>query len=204
MSDKPSYLGLLNAVALAESSAHCYLSEWADVTKDPEVRRVLLTVAAREGEHAMSFAKRINELGYELRQKPDEEREKKLDIVRSDCSDLEKMEALGLQSLDTEDEPDIFDDFFKDHSIDIRTGELLGRYIAEERDTGRLLRMCYGCLREAADKEEAAANGAGKANSKALRATNKRLEALEVKVDRLCASIDDLAEVVRAEAVSAS
>ncbi len=52
MSDKPSYLGLLNAVALAESSAHCYLSEWAAVTKDPDVRRVLLTVAAREGEHA--------------------------------------------------------------------------------------------------------------------------------------------------------
>ena len=29
MSDKPSYLGLLNAVSLAESDAHCYLSEWA-------------------------------------------------------------------------------------------------------------------------------------------------------------------------------
>ena len=96
MSDKPSYLGLLNTVALAEINAHCYLSEWAAVTKDPDVRHVLLTVAAREGEHGMSFAKRINELGYELRQKPDENLDKKLDIVRSDCSDLEKMEALGL------------------------------------------------------------------------------------------------------------
>src|SRR5215472_33863 len=49
MSDKPSYLGLLNAVALAESSAHCYLREWAGVTDNPDVRQVLVTVAAREG-----------------------------------------------------------------------------------------------------------------------------------------------------------
>src|SRR6516164_2147260 len=83
MSDKPSYLGLLNAVALAESSAHCYLREWAAVTDNPDVRQVLVKVAAREGEHAMSFAKRINELGYELREKPDEGLEKKLEIVRS-------------------------------------------------------------------------------------------------------------------------
>jgi rubrerythrin len=200
MSDKPSYLGLLNAVALAESSAHCYLSEWAAVTKDPDVRQVLLTVAAREGEHAMSFAKRINELGYELRQKPDEGLDKKLDIARSDCSDLEKMEALGLPGLDSQDRPDIFDDFFKDHSIDIRTGELLGRYIAEERDTGRLLRGCYECVREAAETE-AATNGAGKPD-RATRATTKRIAALEVKVDALCDSIDDLTKVIRAKAVS--
>src|ERR1700746_3973956 len=95
MSDKPSYLALLNALSLGESNAYCYLSEWAGVTKDPEVRRVLLTVAAREGEHGLTFAKRINELGYELLQKPDESLEKKLEIVRSDCSDLEKMDALG-------------------------------------------------------------------------------------------------------------
>jgi rubrerythrin len=206
MSDKPSYLGLLNAVALAEGSAHCYLSEWAIVTKDADVRKVLLTVAAREGEHAASFTKRINELGYELRQKPDEGLEKNLEIVRSDCSDLEKMEALGLQGLDTGDKPDIFDDFFKDHSIDIRTGELLGRYIAEERDTGRLLRGCYGCLRDAADAEaaQAAANGAGKQDAKAARATAKQLAALEGKVDALCRSIEELREVVSAQTVPVS
>ncbi len=195
MSDKPSYLGLLNAVALAESNAHCYLSEWASVTKDPDVRRVLLTVAAREGEHGMSFAKRINELGYELRQKPDEGLDAKLDIVRSECSDLEKMEALGLSSLDTGDKPDLFDDFFKDHSIDIQTGALLGRYIAEERDSGRLLRGCYACLRQAADAE-AAANGGGK-NGKAARATAKRLAALEGKVDDVCRSVEELKDLVR-------
>jgi rubrerythrin len=201
MSDKPSYLGLLNAVSVAETNAYCYLSEWASVTKDPEVRRVLLTVAAREGEHGLTFAKRINELGFELLSRPDENLEKNLDIVRSDCSDLEKMEALGFGKGDSsEDKPDVFDNFFKDHSIDIQTGAMLGRYIAEERDSGRLLRACYQCLRDAADAE-VATNGAGKQDTKAARATAKRLTTIEAKVDQLCAAVDDLTKVVRAEAL---
>lgn len=142
-SGKPTYLGLLNAISLAETRAYCYLTEWAGITADPGVRRVLLTVAAREGEHGMSFAKRISELGYELRQKEGENPDRALAIVRSDCSDVEKMEALGLDKLYTGDEPDLFDNFFRDHSIDIRTSELLGRYIGEERDTARLLHECY-------------------------------------------------------------
>ena len=153
MSDKPSYLGLLNALSLAESAAYRYLSEWADVTPNPEVRQVLLTVAAREGEHGMSFAKRINELGYELRPKPSDRESFASEVVRrTDCSDREKMEALALQKLDTGDEPDYFDGLFRDHSLDIRTGELLGRYICEERDTARLLKRCYEqlCAAEAA------------------------------------------------------
>ncbi len=157
MSEKPSYLGLLNAVALAESRAYRYLTEWAGVTGDPEVRRVLLTVAAREGEHGMSFARRINELGFEVRPKPDDKEAENLEVVRSDRSDLEKMEALGLDRLDTGDQPDIFDGFFSDHSIDIRTGELLGRYIAEERDSARLLRACYEQLRDTARQPATAA-----------------------------------------------
>ena len=199
MSEKPSYLGLLNALSLAESNAHCYLSEWASVTKNPDVRRVLLTAAAREGEHAMTFAKRINELGYELRQRPDDNLEKNLAIVRSDCSDLEKMEALGYgRGAEAEDKPDVFDEFFKDHSIDVQTGAMLGRYIAEERDTGRLLRACYQCLRDAADAE-AASNGAVKQDSKAAKATARRLTALEAKVDQLCAAVEDLGRIVRSE-----
>jgi hypothetical protein len=201
MSDTPSYLDLLNRISLGESNAYCYLSEWAEVTKDPDVRRVMLTVAAREGEHGLSFAKRINELGYELVQKPDENLEKKLEIVRSDCSDLEKMEALGFaRTADSQDKPDFFDDLFKDHSIDIQTGELLGRYIAEERDSGRLLRACYACLREAAEAD-APTGRASKQDTKTTAATARRLTAIEAKVDQLCAAVDDLAKVVRTEAL---
>ena len=90
MSDKPTYLGLLNAVAVAESRAHEYLTAWIKVTTDPDVCAVLTKVAAREGEHGMSFAKRINELGYELRTKADDSADKALAIVRSDCSDLDR------------------------------------------------------------------------------------------------------------------
>ncbi|HET9728309.1 MAG TPA: hypothetical protein VFR41_02760 [Acidimicrobiia bacterium] len=149
MSDKPSYLGLLNAIAVAEAEAERYLRAWAEVTTSDDVRNVLLTVAAREGEHARSFAARIQELGYEVRRKPRPDEDRGMATVLSDCTDLEKMKALKLHKIDSGDKPDIFDNFFKDHSIDIRTGELLGRYIAEERDSGRLLRGCYKALKAA-------------------------------------------------------
>jgi rubrerythrin len=183
MADKPSYLGLLNAIAIAESRAHAYLCAWAEVTPSDDVRCVLRKVAAREGEHGMSFAKRINELGYEVRRSDDGRPDKAMAIVTSDRTDLEKMEALKLQLLDTGDRPDVFDDFFKNHSIDIATGELLGRYIAEERDTARLLRQCYAQLQQA---EPSASPTAG----------DDRLASLERKVDALCGAVDDLRDTV--------
>jgi hypothetical protein len=196
-SAKPSYLGLLNAVSLAETRAHCYLTEWARVTSNPDVRRVLLTVAAREGEHGMTFAKRIDELGYELRPRADDGAERALEIVQSDCSDLEKMEALGLEKLDTQGQPDLFDGFFQDHSIDIRTGEMLGRYIAEERDSARLLRSCYEQLCEARAAEDQHKGG----GDKAARAATKQLKALDQKVDSLCRAVEELRQIVCAQSM---
>jgi hypothetical protein len=183
VSDKPSYLGLLNAIALAESRAHEYLNVWIGVTPSPDVAAVLRTVAAREGEHGMAFAKRIDELGYQVRVKDEPRHEKALAMAGSDCSDLEKMEALGLDRLDTGSEPDIFDGFFKDHSIDIRTGELLGRYIAEERDSARLLRQCYEQLRT-------------QRASGTTRSSSDRVAALEAKLDAVCGAVDELRELV--------
>src|SRR6202795_2485453 len=83
MADKPSYLGLLNAVSNGETRAYTYLTAWADVTPDPEVRGLLLTIAAREGEHGMSFAKRINELGFELEPTDDPGFDEKMQIATS-------------------------------------------------------------------------------------------------------------------------
>ena len=186
MSDKPSYLGLLNAIAIAEAQAHDYLVAWADVTPSPDVRKVLLTVAAREGEHGMSFSKRINELGFEVRRKDSSDLERAMELVTSNRSDLKKMEKLKLNTLDTGDKPDIFDGLFKDHSIDIRTGELLGRYIAEERDTARLLRSCY---------EQLAAAGDGPQQS------SESFASLEGKVDTLCRAVDELRQIVCAQAM---
>ena len=181
MTEKPSYLGLLNAVALAESRAHEYLTAWAAVTPDPEVRAVLVTVAAREGEHGASFAKRINELGFELRESDDPKHAQRMEVARSDRSDLDKLEALGLLQFRTDGEPDIFDGFFRDHSIDIRTGELLGRYIAEERDTLRLVTGCRDALAcRTAERSEPATGSAD----------------LEGKIDALTRAVDELRQIV--------
>jgi rubrerythrin len=148
VSDKPSYLGLLNAIAVGEGRAHTYLRAWAETTRNPDVRRVIETVAIREGEHALAFEKRICELGYSLRKQKDETLEKTLALVTSTRSDLEKFEDLGLGGSENEERDDPFNKLFEDTTIDIQTGELLGRYIAEERDTARRLRACYEELRE--------------------------------------------------------
>ena len=148
------------------------------------MRQVLLTVAAREGEHGMTFAKRINELGYEVRCNDDSELQKAMALVKSDRSDLKKMEKLEARPLDTGDKPDIFDGLFKDHSIDIRTGELLGRYIAEERDTARLLRSCYEQL-VAADK--AGRRRARRSRSRRSRRRSTRCAARSTSCARSCA-----------------
>ena len=155
MSEKPSYLEMLNTIYMGEQRGYEYLSAWADVTPDPDVRAVLRTIALREGEHALAFAKRINELGFEARDDgPSAEFHRKFAIVTSDKSDLEKMDTLGYNFSEPpkpSDEGDRLVNLFRDTSIDIQTGELLGRFIAEERDTGRLFRSCYGILCERAN-----------------------------------------------------
>jgi rubrerythrin len=188
MSEKPSYLGLLNAIAVAESQAYRYLTAWIKATKSPEVRAVLLTVAAREGEHGMSFAKRVNQLGYEVRPRDDLGVDERMEIAGSDMSDLEKMERFGLHRLD--EVLCAFDDVFKDHTIDIETGELLGRYIAEEFDTSRLLRCCYDQLRARAERERTGP-------------TSADLRTLNDKVDALCRSVEELRQIVCAQSMPA-
>jgi hypothetical protein len=186
VSQKPSFLGLLNSVALAEAAAHCYLEAWIAVTDHDGVRDTLRTVSAREGEHGMAFAKRINELGYTLKPKDDPGQAKRMDIASSSMTDLEKMEAFGLGRLDTGDGPDVFDGFFKDHTIDPVTGGLLGRYIAEERDSARRLRACY---------EQLCAE-AGRSPATASSSDTDRIAALDAKLDAVCAAVDELRVIV--------
>ena len=145
MTGKPTYLGLLNAIAVAEGEAGVYLREWADRTDDPAVREVLELVALREAEHALAFEKRLVELGYRLRPGDGARLAEALEIVRSGCSDREKFESLEIGREPTEG-PDIFSRMFENRELDPVTGGLLGRYVAEERDSGRRLRSCYESL----------------------------------------------------------
>ena len=150
MSDKPSYLGLLNAIAVGERGGEQLFDAWAAATPDDDVRGVLQTVALREGEHAKAFAKRINELGFNVRPKDDPDLAGRVAIAASSSmGDCEKFERLGF-SKDPGNGPDFFVRFFEDTTMDIQTGELMGRYVSEERDTGRRLRACYAQVRACA------------------------------------------------------
>jgi hypothetical protein len=144
--DRPSFLGLLNSIAIGEGQAHTYLREWVDITKDDAVRDTLKFVALREGEHALAFEKRIVELGFEMRPGVDGRLDEALDIVRSNLTDKAKFKALGLQNAAPAEGPDIFSKMFENKDLDPVTGGLLGRYVAEERDSGRRLRACYDTL----------------------------------------------------------
>jgi len=153
MPKKPSYLGLLNAIAYGEGEGAEYLAAWAGVTSDPDVQRALRTVVARETEHAAAFTKRLDELGYEVISRPSPDHAKRLRFAKSSKSDLEKLVRFGF---DRDPSPDIFDRMFNNHDIDVTTGALLGRYIAEERDTLRLLHgLCRKLHRRAASASAA-------------------------------------------------
>jgi rubrerythrin len=200
MSDKPSYLGLLNRIAVGETRAGEYFTAWAEATSDADVRAVLVKVAARETEHGASFAKRVDELGYEVRWGAvGEDEQKRLDLVRrTDMTDLEKMMALGFgerygptATQADNDASDGLEGLLRDSSIDIQTAELLGRYIAEERDTLRTLSGCYGILCDRAG---------GSSNDM----PTGRLADLEAKVDAVCRGIEELRQIVCAQSMRAA
>lgn len=140
-SEKPSYLGLLNAIALGEGCGREAFESWAAHTKDPLLRPVLETVAAREGEHAESFAARIRALGFQVqpRELPDLDRLR--EVLASDQTDLEKLRCLYPESGSAATDRDIFDGLLRDDSMDPETRALVERYVAEERDSARLLRQ---------------------------------------------------------------
>lgn len=141
---KPTYLGLLNALAVAETAAEPYLLTWADTTKDKKLAKTLRFVAMREGEHGKAFAKRMLELGYEVRTPVSARPAENLELAGSDKSDVQKFQAFELGK--APGATDVFDGMFADKTIDPITGGLLGRYIAEERDSGRRLAAEYDRL----------------------------------------------------------
>eukprot|EP01046_Picozoa_sp_COSAG06_P043174 COSAG06_NODE_5618_length_3348_cov_1.454266_2_plen_184_part_00 len=132
----------------------------ADCTTDPDVEKTLRFVANRETEHALAFEKRIIELGYSLK-RPDEQATNPLTEVVTDesLSDKEKFEKAGLNKEPDPEKPDLFDGMMSAKDIDPVTGALIGRYIAEERDSGRAFRQCYATL--AARAEPPSGGGGG-------------------------------------------
>ena len=179
MNSKPSYLGLLNAISLAETEAEGYLNCWAATTKSDDVRAIIASVAIREGEHGKAFAKRISELGFAVVPRGDsDEADAKMAIASStEMSDCEKFEKLKVGRQSEPGTKDIFSSFFDDTSMDIQTGALMGRYVAEERDSGRMLATCYQQLQ--------AANQSHAASSPALEGLAGQLGRIESLLEKL-------------------
>lgn len=158
---KPTYLGMLNAIAVAETAAEPLFLAWAERTDDPKLAETLRFVGMREGEHGKAFAKRMLELGYEVKPPADPgPNPEALKIAGSRRSDLRKFEELGFGRLVSE--TDVFDSMFKDKTIDPTTGGLLGRYIAEERDSGRRLADEYDRIKRADARKKSAKKRARK------------------------------------------
>ena len=158
--EKPTYLGLLNAISLAETEAGHYLAAWANATDDEELAGCLRLVAARETSHGDLFCRLISELGYELRQKPDPKAAERLArYANPKISDCEKVGPERAPAGDT------FADIRKamaDGVYDPVTCNMMQWYICEEEDSGRRLREAYAKVRAKAGMTPAApkkANG---------------------------------------------
>jgi hypothetical protein len=195
-SGKPAYLGLLNAISLAESHAGQYLEAWADATPDDDLACTLRLVAARETSHGEVFCRRIAELGYTLRPKRDPaDGERLAKYADPRVSDLEKVgpERGGGEVRDT------FGDIrqkMADGEYDPMTCNLLQWYIAEEEDSGRRLREAYACVRDKANGgRRAKANGAGEAHASAD--AEAIMACMTQGFSRLEKSLEKLAKAVR-------
>lgn len=167
MATKPTYVGLLNAIANGERGGHQLFSSWSAATKNKELKKTLDAVAIREMEHSWAFEKRLSELGFSLRPPADESGRQALaqqvELLSSKASDTEKFASFGIAKPGkgkegkkaskkgakkagknaADAEPDKLLKILADPNIDPITGALMGRFIAEERDTGRLLRKAF-------------------------------------------------------------
>ena len=159
---KPSYLGLLNAISLAETEAGVYLRAWADATCDEELACTLRLVAARETSHGQLFCRMVGELGYDLKPKADPKSAERIaKYANPKISDCDKLPR-------EREEADPFGEIEKaiaGGTYDPVTANMLSWYICEERDSGAKLRAAYAKVR-------AKANGGAKANGNAKAMNN--------------------------------
>ena len=184
MSTEPTYLPLLRRIANAECNAEVYLSAWAQAPPRADVRGVIATVALREGEHTKAFQKRICELGFDVTITEAPETAGKAAIAAAtDLTDREKFEKLGLGQRPDPSAPDRWAGYFEDVTIDIATGELLGRFISEERDSVRMLADCYAALCAEESPVPAPVGAVGAAGGDRLDRIEQLLERLVTRLD---------------------
>ena len=189
MSAKPSYIGLLNAIAVGEARGAKIFNAWSKICNDPLLAPVLKHVALREREHAASFSKRLCELGFDLRVKPNEDFDQKLRQVSKDGRDLKKFrKVLKFHKDSSANDP--LTSIFQDTTIDIQTATLLGRFIAEERDSNRLLREQYNRLCRVHSEKNTRKDSSTRQNASAQ--SDDTVALLYKRLDRLTETLEDI------------
>ncbi len=160
MAKKPSYIGLLNAIANGERGGHELFKAWRGSTSDEKLKETLNMVAVREMEHSWAFEKRLSELGFALiEKKKDPKLAKQIKLLKSSASDEEKFASFGIRatqsskSKQSSERPDGLLQVLADQSIDPQTGALLGRFICEERDTGVKLQQAFKAMQRRQEKK---------------------------------------------------
>lgn len=144
---RPLFPALLNALCLSQRRGSRVLAAWRDSTADDHLARVLDAVGIRQAAHAAAFAKRLGELGGTVRASASGAFEQALTLARSDASDRDKLQRL----LGGDTDADPLGRLLEDPGIDPQTGALLGRFIAESRESERQLRRaCRAQKRPAA------------------------------------------------------
>ncbi|HZQ37275.1 MAG TPA: hypothetical protein VFD32_15195 [Dehalococcoidia bacterium] len=146
---KPEYLGLLNQISLAESRAGKYLSAWAEVTPNPQLREALSFVAGRETSHGVVFCQLIQRLGFSLKEKEDPKFAEQLRIYGDpSVSDREKIRygRYGREEGAIERFFASLDERINDECVDALTRDTLRWYVHEERDSGKVLEEAYACV----------------------------------------------------------
>ena len=106
-----------------------YLKAWADVTPDPELRRALSLVAARETTHGEVFRQRIERLGFSLLDKDDPRLAERLrvysDPSRSDADKIGAFRRTPAQEAELDAFFASIDERVADESVDALTRDTL-------------------------------------------------------------------------------
>ena len=95
------------------------------------------------------LADRVGQLGYPLESAKNKDANEIVNLAGSRSADPKKFHALGIgvkRSTNSDDQGDRLLNLRSATTIDAQTGELLGRFICEERDSGRLLTEAYKSL----------------------------------------------------------
>ncbi len=190
---KPAYLGLLNAIALAETNAGVYLTAWADATPNEDLACVLRLVAARETSHGDLFGRQLRELGFDVRKKKDPEANMRLaKYADPEVTDLEKV---GPERPRSDNDFADIERRLAAGEFDPMTANLLCWYIAEERDSGDRLREAFACVRAGA---KAKSNGHARSEASSPGPDAEAIMAcMTAGFSRLEKSLEKLAKAVR-------